>query len=102
MNEIPPDLSPIELRVASQGAALLIAWSDGANTTVLAPVLRQGCRCASCVAARAAGKGIAALPNLAIVAVEPVGGYAINIAFSDGHARGIYPWSLLRELDGSP
>ncbi len=27
-----------------------------------------------------------------------VGNYAINIAFSDGHDRGIYPWALLQEF----
>jgi DUF971 family protein len=35
---------------------------------------------------------------VAIAEVRPVGGYAINIAFSDGHDRGIYPWSFLAQL----
>ena len=30
--------------------------------------------------------------------IELVGSYAINIAFSDGHDRGIYPWAYLREI----
>jgi len=29
--------------------------------------------------------------------VEPVGQYAVQLLFSDGHDRGIYPWSLLRQ-----
>ncbi|RAB20173.1 hypothetical protein DN511_31090, partial [Burkholderia multivorans] len=29
--------------------------------------------------------------------VEPVG-YGICVAFGDGHARGIYPWTYLAEL----
>jgi prepilin-type processing-associated H-X9-DG protein len=36
-----------------------------------------------------------------ITTIEPIGGYAVNIAFSDGHARGIYPWVLLKELGGA-
>jgi len=28
----------------------------------------------------------------------PIGDYAVNIAFSDGHNRGIYPWPYLRLL----
>ena len=103
MNEFSPDLSPIELRVAAQGAALLVAWSDGTATALAAPILRQACRCAACVAAPAGGADATATgANVAIVVVEPVGAYAVNIAFSDGHARGIYPWSLLRELGGDP
>ena len=38
------------------------------------------------------------LVRKAVTAVAPIGDYAINIAFSDGHARGIYPWSYLLEL----
>ena len=33
-----------------------------------------------------------------IVAVEPVGHYAIKPLFSDGHESGIYSWSYLHEL----
>jgi len=30
--------------------------------------------------------------------IEPVGRYAIQIAWSDGHDTGIYPYRRLREL----
>ena len=30
-----------------------------------------------------------------IVAIEPVGQYAIQLKFSDGHDTGIYSWDLL-------
>jgi len=33
--------------------------------------------------------------NIGITAIEPVGHYAIRIAFSDGHDSGIYSWDLL-------
>jgi DUF971 family protein len=33
-----------------------------------------------------------------IRSVEPVGSYAIQPAFSDGHATGIYSWDYLYEL----
>jgi DUF971 family protein len=33
-----------------------------------------------------------------IVAVEPVGHYAIKPVFSDGHESGIYSWNYLHEL----
>ncbi|OGA72350.1 MAG: 1-(5-phosphoribosyl)-5-((5-phosphoribosylamino)methylideneamino)imidazole-4-carboxamide isomerase [Betaproteobacteria bacterium RIFCSPLOWO2_12_FULL_66_14] len=36
--------------------------------------------------------------NIEIADVEPVGSYAIQISFSDGHDTGIYSWGLLYEL----
>ena len=36
--------------------------------------------------------------ELVIENVELVGNYAIKIAFSDGHATGIYTWEYLRSL----
>ena len=39
-------------------------------------------------------------PGLHVSAVEPIGNYALRLSFSDGHDRGIYPWSYLRELAG--
>jgi len=30
--------------------------------------------------------------------VKPVGRYALNIAWNDGHASGIYSWDYLREV----
>lgn len=36
--------------------------------------------------------------NVEIRSVEPVGSYAIQPAFSDGHSTGIYSWDYLYEL----
>lgn len=33
-----------------------------------------------------------------ILAIEPVGQYAIKLVFSDGHRTGIYSWDTLYEL----
>jgi DUF971 family protein len=32
------------------------------------------------------------------VRIQPVGRYAIQIEWSDGHASGVYPFQRLREL----
>ena len=91
-------MAPIELRATPGGAALAVAWPDGTTATLAAAALRQACRCAECTAAHAAAAATPDRQNLAITAIEPIGGYAVNIGFSDGHARGIYPWALLREI----
>ena len=36
--------------------------------------------------------------DVAIVAVEPVGNYALRIRFSDGHRNGLYTWKSLLDL----
>jgi DUF971 family protein len=36
--------------------------------------------------------------TLTIRRVEPVGNYALRIDFSDQHATGIYPFTVLREV----
>lgn len=41
---------------------------------------------------------VAGKREVAIVAVEPVGNYAVRITFDDLHDTGIYSWDLLHEL----
>jgi DUF971 family protein len=36
--------------------------------------------------------------DVSIVAIEPVGQYAIKLIFSDGHDTGLYSWDYLYEL----
>jgi DUF971 family protein len=36
--------------------------------------------------------------EVTIVAVEPVGHYALQLDFSDGHNTGIYSWDILHDL----
>lgn len=36
--------------------------------------------------------------DVTITRIEPVGNYAVRLAFSDGHDTGIYSWSYLRRL----
>jgi DUF971 family protein len=36
--------------------------------------------------------------TLKMLKVEPVGGYAVQIHWNDGHSAGIYSWEHLREI----
>ena len=36
--------------------------------------------------------------NVGIMALEPIGHYALRIIFDDGHDTGLYSWSYLYEL----
>lgn len=84
---------PNELRVQNKGELLKVTFMDEVEGTVSAERLRD--------ASPSADKSRAPLPPgrvMAIVAIEPVGNYAVRIEFSDGHGTGIYTWRLLRKL----
>ena len=36
--------------------------------------------------------------DVKIIAIEPVGNYAVSLRFDDGHDSGIYSWTVLHEL----
>ncbi|MDH0864558.1 DUF971 domain-containing protein [Mitsuaria sp. GD03876] len=83
------------------GSELRLRWSDG-ELTLSATSLRAACRCAHCVAASRRGEASVVDPGIRLIEADLVGHYALRLGFSDGHARGIYPWSMLRDLARAP
>ncbi|MDB6061381.1 MAG: hypothetical protein JWM78_1484 [Verrucomicrobiaceae bacterium] len=59
--------------------------------------LRNRCRCSGCRYLELTDVQHAASENITVTAVSPMG-YGLQLHFSDGHNRGIYPWSYLTEL----
>lgn len=104
-------MSPEKIERVGAGD-LKIAWSDGVTRVYTTRELRRGCPCATCREKRSAndakpagGKSLALtvlsqaeLAPLNVTSMTPVGNYAYNIAFSDGHSSGIFTFDLLREL----
>ncbi len=95
---------PVSLK--REGDGLAIAWADGATTFVPWRHLRASCPCASCLEAK--GKPAdpfrvltpqeAAAGPPAPTAMRPVGHYAYQITWNDGHDTGIYTLDSLRQL----
>lgn len=78
---------------------LEITWGDGLISQLPHALLRQRCRCAGCKQlARTGAVALLASPALRLTHIEPVSNQGLNLRFSDGHGRGIYPWGYLREL----
>lgn len=98
---IADEQAPIELRRTAYGAQLVVLWRDGSQSAVAAQILRAACRCAHCSAYRLRGTPETILEPIRITALAPIGDYAVNVVFSDDHARGIFPWAMLRAL-GEP
>ena len=90
-------------------AVIDIGWSDGVELRYNAGQLRKRCPCATCrekhSGTEASVKSLA-LPVLSLAearpltisGMRPVGNYAYNIAFSDGHDSGIFTFEFLREI----
>src|SRR4051812_42240397 len=100
------DSSLVPTAIELRPDGLRLQWPDG-DAELRATDLRAACRCAGCRAAALRGEPHVPAPHLGLTGAAPVGQYALQLLFSDGHDRGIYPWLLLRELtsrdpDGVP
>ncbi|EJN36940.1 hypothetical protein PMI38_03628 [Pseudomonas sp. GM84] len=89
-------IAPGAIRNLRGPGQLLLQWPDGERTLSHAR-LRGACPCSQCRAARLAGSITVVPAEVRIERVEPQG-YGVQLVFSDGHERGIYPWAYLRDL----
>lgn len=90
---------PLHLTNQTGSAALHIEWDDGRRQVLSHFALRQACRCADCKAyTQRTGQTLEPDPGVRLEALAPVGQYGVQLTFSDGHERGIYPWQFLREF----
>lgn len=90
---------PVEIRLLGAEKALEVDFDDGRRFRFPAELLRVESPSAEVRGHGGATKQIVAgRRHVGILAVEPVGNYAIRITFDDRHDTGIYSWSYLREL----
>lgn len=91
--------TPTRIVVHTQSRVLEIAFSDGAEFRLPFEFLRVYSPSAE---VRGHGPGQEVLQtgkrDVGIDAVEPVGHYALQPHFSDGHATGLYSWDYLHHL----
>jgi DUF971 family protein len=91
-------MRPNNVELVEDATALELTWPDCGTKRLAAEQLRRASRAATEIRRQADGIELAILPGLRLVAFDPIGNYALRLSFSDGHDRGIYPWSYLREL----
>lgn len=89
------------------GAELAIRWSDGAESFIALEKLRRNCPCAGCNGERDIMGNLYKSPekplsgqSFRVVRVSPVGGYALQLVWGDGHSTGLYSFEYLRKLGG--
>jgi DUF971 family protein len=89
--------------IAVAGRELALAWGDGHESYFPFDDLRSRCPCSLCRGQRDAPPDplrIVKAPargEVGIVQLVPVGAYAVQIVWSDGHDTGIYSFEWLRE-----
>ena len=91
-------VTPTEIKLTRDRSKIIISWPDGDKAELSALLLRQRCNSARSKRARIDCTEEPTTEGLTISEIRSVGLYAINLVFSDGHDRGIYPWSYLKEL----
>ncbi len=92
---------PQKIRNARQQQQLIISWQGGEECSFSYHELRAACRCATCRAQRV--KGLIGLIDADLHIEKVVNlGQGLQLVFSDGHERGIYPWQYLYEMGIQP
>ncbi len=90
---------PTEITVHQASRVLEIAFDDGRRFRIPFELMRVYSPSAE---VQGHGPGQEVLQTgkrgVGIVALEPVGHYAVQPTFSDGHDTGIYSWDLLHRL----
>lgn len=89
---------PTEIKLHQKSRVLEIAFADGRAFRLPFEFLRVHSPSAE-VRGHGPGQEVlqAGKKNVEIERIEPVGSYAIQLCFSDGHDTGIYSWDLLYE-----
>ena len=89
---------PAEIHVTSDQRSLVVHWDSKSCQTFSAKMLRANSRSAQTISSAIQCRQTNVDENITIKQVNAIGHYAINIEFSDGYTKGIYPWSLFLEL----
>lgn len=91
--------TPTEITVHQQSRLLEVAFSDGARFQIPFELMRVYSPSAE---VKGHGPGQETLQtgkrDVNITALAPVGHYAVQPQFSDGHESGLYSWEYLYEL----
>jgi len=103
-------IMPAKVRVLlTEGKGLEIDWQDGHKSAWTFAWLRDACPCATCVEERQQQRRRPGQPKAKAqellpmykppakpASVQPVGRYALQFNWLDGHSSGIYSWEYLR------
>lgn len=94
------DIQPI-------GQELAVKWADGSESFIPLEKLRRACPCAGCQGERDIAGNLYRGPeaqltpqSFQLVRLQPVGTYAIQPVWADGHNTGLFSWEYLKRVAG--
>lgn len=91
--------TPTEIRYRKAERLLAVSFDDGQSFELPAELLRVESPSAEVQGHHPSEKKlIAGRRHVGIIAIEPVGNYAVRLSFDDLHESGIYTWDYLYEL----
>ena len=97
---------PLQINRDKEKNELRITWDDGHESLLPIKLLRDECPCAGCKGEVLFGKVYKPAPLTVfqegmyeLAAIKPVGLYAIQLVWKDGHDTGIYSWEYLLALE---
>ena len=97
-----PGEKKVPLKISPAGQPQIeIEWNDGKKSIYSARELRLVCPCAACVNEISGKRTLRpeSVPqNVTAIGIYPVGRYALQILWSDGHATGLYGYEFLRVI----
>lgn len=100
---------PPPARILVLGDELALSWKDGSESYLPLRLVRRLCPCAGCAGERDLFGRLAKPPqkpytpaSFEVAGMTPVGGYAVQVFWKDGHSDGLYPWTKLKEWADSP
>lgn len=93
------DPTPTEIRLRRKSRCLSVSFDDGLQVDLPFEYLRVYSPSAE-VKGHGPGQDVLQIgkEDVQIVAVEPIGRYAVRLVFDDGHDTGLYSWRYLHEL----
>ncbi|WP_433770697.1 DUF971 domain-containing protein [Pseudomonas putida] len=90
-------MNPLAVGNSRSQQQLRLQWPDGREQVLGHAELRRQCPCSQCRAFRL--RGMTPLVDERVCVIElNAQGYGVQLVFSDGHERGIYPWAYLSGL----
>ncbi len=91
-------MNPLSVGNSQSEHRLRLSWPDGREQLLDHAELRRQCPCSQCRAFRLRGTPPLVDPRVRVIELNAQG-YGLQLVFSDGHQRGIYPWAYLAQLN---
>ena len=88
-------------QVSAEPGHIVVQWPDGNVDKLPNKEVRGACQCALCVE-EFTGEQLLDTATIAsdieATSIDPLGNYAVGIAWNDGHSSGIFSWERLKEI----